>query len=146
MSSPEPSAPTLTPPSTIVPVDTPEVIPITDFRRDTARIIAAQIAAETPVSITQGGCVTAVVLSPERYRGLVRFAEQGLAAERGREADRGGAANDRAGPGPWMGTATDGRRTSADGFEFERRGPEARGGGGVMERRHEPLSAAGEAS
>ena len=78
-------------------MDTPDVIPITDFRRDTARILAAQIAAETPVFITQGGYVTAVVLSPERYRGLVRLAEQGLAAERGRAAGRGRAANGRVG-------------------------------------------------
>ena len=63
-------------------MDTPEVIPITDFRRDTARIIAAQIASETPVYITQGGYVTAIVLSPERYKGLIRLAERGMAAER----------------------------------------------------------------
>ena len=68
-------------------METPEVIPITDFRRDTARIIAAQTAAETPVYITQGGYVTAVVLSPERYRGLARLAERGMAANRAAEAD-----------------------------------------------------------
>jgi PHD/YefM family antitoxin component YafN of YafNO toxin-antitoxin module len=68
-------------------VETPVVIPITDFRRDTARIIATQTAAETPVYITQGGYVTAVVLSPERYRGLARLAERGMAADRAAEAD-----------------------------------------------------------
>lgn len=68
-------------------METPEIIPITDFRRDAARIIAGQIAAETPVYITQGGYVTAVVVSPERYRGLARLAERGLAADRAAEAN-----------------------------------------------------------
>jgi len=48
-------------------VDLPDVIPITEFRRDAARIIAARIAAEKHVLITQCGYVTAVVLSPELY-------------------------------------------------------------------------------
>ena len=77
------------PPGTLPLVETPEVIPITDFRRDAARIIAAQTAAETPVYITQGGYVTAVVLSPEHYRGLARLAERGMAADRAAEATRG---------------------------------------------------------
>ena len=64
----------------------PDVIPITDFRRDTARIIAAQGATERPVYVTQGGYVTAVVLSPEHYRGLVRRAERPGATARGRIA------------------------------------------------------------
>jgi len=55
------------PPITIATVDLPDVIPITEFRRDAARIIAARIAAEKHVLITQCGYVTAVVLSPELY-------------------------------------------------------------------------------
>ena len=53
----------------------PEIIPITDFRRDAARVIGASVTAETPVFITQCGYVTAVVLSPERYKDLLRLAE-----------------------------------------------------------------------
>jgi prevent-host-death family protein len=74
-------------PPAVTRVDTPEVIPITDFRRDAARIIAAHVAAETPVYITQRGQVTAVVISPKRYRGLVRRAGQGTSTgERGTPA------------------------------------------------------------
>jgi hypothetical protein len=53
----------------------PEIIPITDFRRDAARIIGGSVTSETPVFITQCGYVTAVVLSPVRYRDLLRQAE-----------------------------------------------------------------------
>ena len=63
-------------------MDTPDVIPITDFRRGAARIIGSRIAAERPVFITQGGYVTAIVLSPELYRDLVRRAEEGAEARR----------------------------------------------------------------
>ena len=63
-------------------MDTQDVIPITDFRRDTARIIGSRIAAEKPVFITQGGYVTAIVLSPELYRDLIRRAEEGAEARR----------------------------------------------------------------
>ena len=93
----------------------PEVIPITDFRRDAARIIASHIAAERPVYITQCGFVTAVVLSPERYRGLARLAEQGLAAERGRAAGRGRAASGRVGA---RAADADGNGWSEDVFGF----------------------------
>ena len=65
-------------------MDTPDVIPITDFRRDAARIIASEIAAERPVFITQGGYVTAVVLSPERYRDLTRQTRQTAAGAEAR--------------------------------------------------------------
>jgi PHD/YefM family antitoxin component YafN of YafNO toxin-antitoxin module len=70
------TSPGVSPPGTIAAVDTPDVIPITDFRRGAARIIASQVAAERPVYITQGGYVTAVVLSPERYRDLIRLTRQ----------------------------------------------------------------------
>jgi PHD/YefM family antitoxin component YafN of YafNO toxin-antitoxin module len=63
-------------------VDTPDVIPITEFRRGAARIIASRITAERPVFITQGGYVTAIVLSPERYRDLVRQTAEGARARR----------------------------------------------------------------
>jgi hypothetical protein len=74
-------------------MDLPDVIPITDFRRNAARIIAAQVASEKHVLITQCGYVTAVVLSPELYRGLVRRAGREPAAERSgasRQGDAGG--------------------------------------------------------
>jgi hypothetical protein len=86
-------------PRTIAAVDTPDVIPITDFRRDAARIIGAQIAAERPVFITQGGYVTAVVLSPEWFRDLVRRAGQSRAA-----AGRLAAGEGRGGAGEGRGT------------------------------------------
>jgi PHD/YefM family antitoxin component YafN of YafNO toxin-antitoxin module len=69
-------------PRTIAAVDTPDVIPITDFRRGAARIIASRIAGERPVYITQGGYVTAVVLSPERYRDLLSHTAEGAQTRR----------------------------------------------------------------
>jgi hypothetical protein len=50
----------------------PEVIPITDFRRDTARIINGPVAAGKPVYVTQCGYVTVVALSLESYRDILR--------------------------------------------------------------------------
>lgn len=90
--SPSATSPAVAPPSTIAAVDLPDVIPITDFRRNTARIIAAQVAAERHVLITQCGYVTAVVLSPKLYGGLVRRARRDPAAERGSAVERGVAA------------------------------------------------------
>ncbi|HET6475369.1 MAG TPA: hypothetical protein VFH93_04735 [Thermoleophilia bacterium] len=49
----------------------PDVFPITAFRRDAARILAGPVASGTPAYITQCGYVTAVVLSRERYRELL---------------------------------------------------------------------------
>jgi PHD/YefM family antitoxin component YafN of YafNO toxin-antitoxin module len=67
---------------TIGAVETPDVIPITDFRRGAARIIASQVAGERPVYITQCGYVTAVVLSPERYRDLISHTVEDAKARR----------------------------------------------------------------
>jgi PHD/YefM family antitoxin component YafN of YafNO toxin-antitoxin module len=53
----------------------PEIVPITDFRKNAARIIHSSVSMETPVYITQCGYVTAVVLAPHQYRDLVRRAE-----------------------------------------------------------------------
>ena len=72
-----------------------------------------------PCYITQCGYVTAVVLSPEFYRGLVRLARRDPAAERAarpRRAERGGlgmAAAPSRRRGRRMRPTTDGRRTSS---------------------------------
>ncbi len=49
----------------------PEVIPITDLRRDAARIISRAVASGTPVYVTQHGRVTAVLLPEQSYQGLL---------------------------------------------------------------------------
>ena len=73
--------------ATIVQVDTtPEVFPITRFRKDAARIIGGPVASGRPAYITQGGYVTAVVLSRERYRDLLHRSEL-LAAATARVVD-----------------------------------------------------------
>ena len=71
----------------------PHVVPITDFRRLTARIIGDAAAAGAPVFITQGGYVTAVVLSRGRYDDLVH---RSALLEAARAKENGGAALDRA--------------------------------------------------
>jgi hypothetical protein len=72
--------------ATILHVDTtPEVFPITNFRRDAARIVGEPVASGRP-STTQCGHVTAVVLSRERYRDLLHRLEL-LAAASARVLD-----------------------------------------------------------
>ncbi len=47
---------------------------ITEFRRDAAGIIGDAVASGAPVFVTQHGCVTAVLLSRERYECLLQWA------------------------------------------------------------------------
>ena len=49
----------------------PDIVTITEFRRDAAGIIGGAIASGAPVFVTQHGNVTAVVLSRDRYEGLL---------------------------------------------------------------------------
>ena len=48
----------------------PDIITITDFRRDAAGIIGGAAASGAPVFVTQHGRVTAVLLSRDRYERL----------------------------------------------------------------------------
>ncbi len=50
---------------------TPDIVPVTDFRRHAARLIRDTVASDIPVFITQCGYVTAVVISRERYSELL---------------------------------------------------------------------------
>lgn len=84
----------------------PEVVPITDLRRDAAGIIGRAVASGTPVYVTQHSRVTAVLLPEQAYRNLlhrVRVLEvakqEGIeAADEGR-TDEGRAGEGRAGEG-----------------------------------------------
>ena len=49
----------------------PDIITITDFRRDAAGIIGDAVASGAPVFVTQHGRVTAVLLSRDRYERLL---------------------------------------------------------------------------
>ena len=49
----------------------PDIITITDFRRDAAGIIGSAVVSGAPVFVTQHGRVTAVLLSRDRYEGLL---------------------------------------------------------------------------
>jgi prevent-host-death family protein len=48
----------------------PDIVTITDFRRDAAGVIGGAVASGAPVFVTQHGRVTAVLLSRERYEAL----------------------------------------------------------------------------
>jgi len=52
----------------------PDIVTITEFRRDAAGIIGGAVASGAPVFVTQQGRVTAVVLSRDRYDGLLHRA------------------------------------------------------------------------
>jgi len=52
----------------------PDIVTITEFRSDAAGIIGGAIASGAPVFVTQHGHVTAVVLSRDRYEGLLHRA------------------------------------------------------------------------
>ena len=49
----------------------PDIIPITDFRRDAAGIIDRTVASGKPVYVTQHGRLTAVLVSRNAYEGLL---------------------------------------------------------------------------
>ena len=48
----------------------PDIVTITDFRRDAAGVIGSAVASGAPVFVTQHGRVTAVLLSRDRYEHL----------------------------------------------------------------------------
>ena len=52
----------------------PDIITITDFRRDAAGVIGGAVVSGAPVFVTQHGCVTAVLLSRDRYDHLLHRA------------------------------------------------------------------------
>lgn len=64
----------------------PDVIPITEFRKDAARIIADATTSRTPVFVTQNGYVTAVLLSPDEYSSLLGMSVASDAAAGGSAA------------------------------------------------------------
>lgn len=49
---------------------TPIIITVSELRRDLARLIEKAHRSAGPLFITQRGCVTAVLLNPERYEDL----------------------------------------------------------------------------
>ena len=49
---------------------TPIIIPVSDLRRDIARLIEKAHRAPDPLFITQRGYITAVLLSPQKYEDL----------------------------------------------------------------------------
>ena len=51
-------------------MDTPIVIPVSELRRDIARLIEKAHRSPDPLFITQRGYVTAVLLSPQKYEDL----------------------------------------------------------------------------
>ncbi len=48
----------------------PDIVTITDFRRDAAGVVGGAVASGAPVFVTQHGRVTAVLLSRDRYEHL----------------------------------------------------------------------------
>ena len=48
----------------------PDIVTITDFRRDAAGVIGGAVASGAPIFVTQHGRVTAVVLSRDQYERL----------------------------------------------------------------------------
>ena len=53
----------------------PIVVPITEFRRDAARIIHQMVASGAPVYVTQNGRAAAVLLARDTYEGLLHRLE-----------------------------------------------------------------------
>ena len=64
--------------------ESPRVVPVTDIRRDVARLIEEVNQSCRPVFISQRGYLTAVLLSCDRYEGLRREASEGSGTARGR--------------------------------------------------------------
>jgi prevent-host-death family protein len=58
----------------------PVVIPVSEFRRDTARLIEVALRSHEPLFITQRGYVTAVLLSREEYGMMCVLRDKGLKA------------------------------------------------------------------
>ena len=60
--------------------ESPRVVPVTDIRRDVARLIEEVNRSCRPVFISQRGYLTAVLLSCDRYERLRREASEGSGA------------------------------------------------------------------
>ena len=58
----------------------PLIIPVSELRRDTARLIRRMERSHLPVFITQRGYVSAVLLSREEYDTLCVLRDKGLKA------------------------------------------------------------------
>ena len=58
----------------------PVVIPVSELRRDTARLIEVAYRSHEPLFITQRGYVTAVLLSREEYGTMCVLRDKGLQA------------------------------------------------------------------
>jgi prevent-host-death family protein len=65
--------------------EAPKIVPVTDVRRDAARLIEEVNRSTRPVFISQRGYLTAVLLSCDRYESLRREAS---ANERARSGGR----------------------------------------------------------
>jgi len=64
--------------------ESPRVVPVTDIRRDVARLIEEVNRSCRPVFISQRGYPTAVLLSCDRYETLRSEASEGRGAGRSR--------------------------------------------------------------
>jgi prevent-host-death family protein len=64
--------------------ESPRVVPVTDIRRDVARLIEEVDRSCRPVFISQRGYLTAVLLSCDRYERLRREAGEGSGVGRSR--------------------------------------------------------------
>ena len=58
----------------------PLIIPISELRRDTARLVRRMERSHLPVFVTQRGYVTAVLLSREEYDMMCVLRDKGLRA------------------------------------------------------------------
>jgi prevent-host-death family protein len=58
----------------------PAIIPVSELRRDTARLIEQAFRSHQPLFITQRGYVTAVLLSREEYDTMCVLRDKGLKA------------------------------------------------------------------
>ncbi len=62
----------------------PIVVPVSDLRRDTARLIERAGRNHEPIFITQRGYVTAVLLSRSEYEQMCVLRDKGIRAISGR--------------------------------------------------------------
>jgi prevent-host-death family protein len=58
----------------------PVIVPVSDLRRDTARLIQKACKSHEPLFITQRGYVTAVLLSREEYDLMCVLRDKGMKA------------------------------------------------------------------
>ena len=88
----------------------PTVVPITEFRRDAARIIHQMVASGAPVYVTQNGRAAAVLLARDAYEGLLyRLAVRASATPGVVDLSMAGEAQN---PGPAVVAGAEGRATA----------------------------------